>query len=83
MMSKGKLYYTKETTEDALEYFNANDIEAKKVEKSFDMLYVWNKHNKQYIYWPTTGRWRSKYSRTGVTYMSKGVEDFDKRFLNN
>ena len=82
-MSNSKLYRTKETTDYALDYFRTNDIKAEEVDRSFDMLYVWNKYNRQYIYWPTTGSWRSKNSRTGVTYMSKGVEDFDTRFLNN
>jgi len=82
-MSNRKLYRTKETTEDALQYFQEKEVRVAKVDKGFDMIYVWNNRNKQYIYWPTTGRWRGKNSRTGVTYMSKGVEDFDTRFLNN
>lgn len=75
-------WYTEEGDIGAEEYFKANSIRYEYVDKAVNMMYVWNEHGKQYIYWPTTGRWKARYSRESKAYRSKGVEDFHKRFLN-
>lgn len=82
MRVKEKPYwYTEEGDIDAEEYCDAHNIRYEP-DVGTHMMYIWNEHGKQYIYWPTTGRWRARYSRTGTTYRSKGIEDFHKRFLN-
>lgn len=76
-----KYYYTGESTEDAINYFSLHDIKCDVVDRAFDMLYVWNKQGRQYIYWPTTGRWKGRFQKKDHAYSSKNVDDFTKRFL--
>ena len=76
-------WYTEEGEDGAEQYLNDNNIKYEWVNNAVSMMYVWNEHGKQYIYWPSTGRWRARYAQSNTTYRSKGVEDFHKRFLNN
>lgn len=74
-------YYTDETTEYAINYFKENNIKCDEVDKACDMLYVWNTKGRQYIYWPTTGRWKGRFQKMDGAYASKNVDDFTSRFL--
>jgi len=76
-------WYTEEGDIGAEEYLKENNIRYEWVEGAVSMMYIWNEHDKQYIYWPSTGRWKARFSRNSTVYRSKGIEDFHKRFLNN
>ena len=76
-----KRYYTGETTEYAIEYFTKHNLKCDEVDRAFDMLYVYNNRGRQYIYWPTTGRWKGRFQRMDGAYSSKNVSDFTERFL--
>ena len=82
--SKGEAVFRRDTNqnlEEVKEYLHRRDIRYESRSKA-TALKIYNKEERPYIYYWTTGRWKSYNGKRSPHYCSNSIEDFVTKYLN-